>query len=93
VACQTFAIPTPHTASTLREFHDALRHISIHSLYFHMFDARLRPVLGQDDFSIWLRDNGQGELADSIARLDPYTHTLEGLRRTLQNLVETYDQD
>lgn len=93
MSCQTFAFPTPHRASTLHEFRDALGKVSINSLYFHMFDARLRPELGMNDFSVWLRDNGYRALAEEINLLDPYSHTLEGLRKTLIKLVETYDTD
>ena len=33
-------MPTSHHASTLAEFADALSCVSIHSLYFHVFDAK-----------------------------------------------------
>src|SRR5260221_9311051 len=39
---RTFVLDTPHTASTLQEFAEALQAVSVHSLYYHVFDARLR---------------------------------------------------
>jgi hypothetical protein len=41
-----------------------------------------------NDFSNWLTVAlGETALADKIQRLDPYTHTLEGLRRRIMTLV------
>lgn len=81
--------PTQYVAHDLREFLENLRKISLGSLYFHIFESRLRLGRGMNDFSIWLRDSlGESELADEIARLDPYTYTLEGLRSSLVRLIE-----
>jgi hypothetical protein len=73
----------------LREFVEALRKISLGSLFFHFFDSRFRLGKGLNDFSSWLRDSlDEPELAGEIDRLDPYTYTLEGLRSALIQLVE-----
>jgi hypothetical protein len=54
-----------------------------------MFESRLRLGRGQNDFSAWLQDSlDEGELAQEIARLDPYTYSLEGLRSVLIQLIE-----
>lgn len=46
---------------------------------------------GLNDFSTWLKDNlDEAELADEIARLDPYVYTLEGLRSALIQLIEKH---
>lgn len=80
---------TPYTASDLREFIEALRKISTGSLYFHIFESRLRLERGRNDFSIWLEDSlDETELAQDISRLDPYVYTLEGLRSTIIRLIE-----
>ena len=51
------------------------------SLYFHVFEAKIYHAKGSNDFSIWLEQSlGETQLAKQIARLDPYTYTLEGLR-------------
>ena len=82
-------LTTPYIAHDLREFVEALRKVSINSLYFHIFESRLRLHKGINDFSIWLQDNlDERELADKIAALDPYNHTIEGLRSIIIQLIE-----
>lgn len=85
----SFIIPTPYVAHDLREFAEALRKLPLGSLYFHIFESRLRLGRGVNDFSVWLEDSlGEEPLADEIARLDPYNYTLEGLRSLLIRLIE-----
>ena len=38
----TFILPTGHVASDLEEFWQTIEQITVNSLYFHMFEARLR---------------------------------------------------
>lgn len=86
--CRTFVLPTEHSARTLEEFGEKIQKISRHSLYYHIFEARLRLEKERNDFSYWLESSiGESKLADTIARLDPYTQTLEGLRTTIRALV------
>ncbi|MBI2167623.1 MAG: 2-hydroxyacyl-CoA dehydratase [Candidatus Omnitrophica bacterium] len=84
----SFVFPTPYSVSNLEEFAAVLKKITIHSIYFHMFEARIRLEKGTNDFSLWLEGLGEKELAQKIARLDPYTHTMEGLRTKVIQLVE-----
>lgn len=80
--------PTPFRARSLEEFLEGLQRVTISSLYFHIFAARLRLERPTNDFSLWLDESlGEKALADEIARLDPYTHTMEGLRRRIVGLV------
>jgi len=82
-------LPTPYAAHDLREFVEAIRMLSLSSLYFHILESRLRLGRGLNDFSAWLAERlDEKELAESIARLDPYTYTLEGLRSSLIQLME-----
>jgi hypothetical protein len=84
----SFVIPTRYEAWDLIQFYDALKMISIHSIYFHVFEAKLRLEKGTNDFSLWLNDHLQeSEIAAGIERLDPYTHTLEGLREQILGLI------
>jgi len=86
---RTFVVPTGLEAHSLGEFREMLGRVTVHSLYFHMFEARLR--LGQltNDFSAWFQDTlDLPTLANEVARLDPYTRTLEGLRRRLTQAVD-----
>jgi small-conductance mechanosensitive channel len=82
-------LPTPYFAHDLREFVEVLRKVTIYSLYFHIFEARLRLEKGNNDFSIWFRDClEENDLADKIAQLDPYSYTLEGLRMKIIQYIE-----
>lgn len=82
-------LPTPYVAHDLREFIEVLRKVSIDSLNFHIFEARLRLQKGVNDFSIWIEDCLEDkDLADKLAYLDPYNYTLENLRSTIIQVVE-----
>lgn len=85
-----FSLPTGREAWTLSEFAEGLKRVTISSLYLHVFEARLRPPLGVNDFSLWLESElGEKKLAADVARLDPYTQTLEGLRARIADMAET----
>ncbi len=85
----SFVLPTHYVAENIFEFADILKKITIDSIYFHIFESRLRLEKGANDFSNWLEDSlGEKQLADEISNLDPYTHTMEDLRRTIVNLIE-----
>ncbi len=82
-------LPTPDAARDLREFVEALRKLSLGSLYFHIFESRLRLGKVTNDFSVWMKDSlEEQELAEAIEKVDPYTYTLEGVRSQLIKLVE-----
>ena len=82
-------LPTSYVAHDLREFVEVLLKASINSLYFHVFESRLRLHRGVNDFSIWLQDClDERELADKIAVLDPYNYTIEDLRSLIIQLIE-----
>ena len=82
-------LPTSYVAHNLREFVGILRRISMRSLYFHIFEARLRLQRGTNDLSLWLDDSlGEKELAEQITRLDPYNYTMENLREIIIRLCE-----
>jgi hypothetical protein len=83
----TFILPTGYVANDLEEFAACVQRVGFGSLHFHIFDARLHLERGANDFSEWLEAQGETDLAEAIARLDPYTHTLEGLRQRIVQLV------
>jgi len=85
----SFVLPTSYVASDLREFVEVIRKISTGSLYYHVFESRLRLQKRSNDFSVWIRDQfGEDDLADRIDALFPYTYTLEALRSTIIEQVE-----
>src|SRR5882762_7946688 len=84
---RSFLIPTPYEARTLEEFAQALQKLSLHSIYHHVFEARLRMERG-NDFASWLTALGEKNLAWQITLMDPYTQTMESLRKRILRLVE-----
>ena len=85
----SFVMPTNDEARSLEEFAAILKNITIDSIYFHIFEARLRCGHELNDFSTWLADClGEKDLAKKIAALDPYTYTLAELRSMMIRLVE-----
>jgi hypothetical protein len=93
MSCRTFILPTAYEARTLREFRDILLKVSISTIYLHMFEARLRLAKGENDFSDWFEEIGETVLAREISCLDPYTVTLEGLRRIIVQRVSRHVED
>lgn len=86
----SFILPTNYLVYDLREFVDALKKVTIDSLYFHIFEARLRLEKGDNDFSNWVEKSvGDKELAFRTSGFDPYSYTLEGLRNILVNIIES----
>jgi len=84
----SFIFRTSHSATTLQEFACGLKNVSISSVYFHMFESRLRLERATNDFSNWLLNSlDEKQLALKIAQLDPYTLTGEGLRAAILKLV------
>jgi hypothetical protein len=87
MSSRSLVVPTPHEARTLEEFAGALQKVSIHSIYHHVFEARLRLERG-NDFAEWLKGLDEKVLAWQITLMDPYTQTLETLRKRMIRLVE-----
>jgi Family of unknown function (DUF5752) len=88
-ASEVVVIPTPFVARNLAEFADGIRQVSLHSIYFHFIDARLRLKLSSNDFSLWLENElDLGRLADRINRIDIYTATLHDVRRSILRIVQ-----
>lgn len=88
VKAVSIVLPTPYRAQTLPEFAEGLKAVTIDSLYFHMFEAQIRLEQGRNDFSSWFEGLGEAQLAQAVARLDPYTHTMEELRQAILRLVQ-----
>jgi len=85
----SFILPTQYAATDLVEFAGILKKVGIDSIYFHIFEARLRLGKKTNDFSNWIETSlGNKELASKILKLDPYTYTLEDLRKTLIRIIE-----
>ncbi len=89
----SFILPANYIAYNLYEFVDILKKITIDSIYFHIFEARLRLEKEMNDFSNWIENSlGEKKLAAKISRLDPYTYTMESLRKTIIEIIEKKDK-
>ncbi len=88
--CKVFVLPTHCVAHNLNEFLEAISQVSVRSLYFHVFEARMRLESEENDFTAWFKGIGEEQLARDISRLDPYTMTLEGLRERIVKEVSRY---
>ena len=85
----SFILPTNYAAYDLKDFIDILSRITIDSIYYHIFEARLRLEKNTNDFSNWIETSiGDEKLAREISKLDPYTFTLEGLRNKVIKIVK-----
>jgi len=63
MASRTFVLPTSFVAHDLAQFREMLGAISLESLYYHIFDARLRLGREENDFSRWLRGTVAGRIS------------------------------
>jgi hypothetical protein len=73
----------------LAEFLIAVKYIDSSSLYYHFYEARVRLGGGVDDFSAWIEHIlGKNEVAVKIRSIDPFIHTIEGIREHLVEIVE-----
>jgi hypothetical protein len=90
MAAELVVVPTPYVARNLEEFADGLRKVSVHGIYYHFIDARLRIKLNNNDFSVWLEQElDMAAAADRLNRIDIYTSTLEGVRRNILRTIES----
>ncbi len=85
----SFILPTTYMVYDLKEFIEVLKKITIDSIYFHIFEARLRLEKSTNDFAFWIENSlGDKKLANNISSFDPYTSTLEDLRNKIIQIVE-----
>ena len=80
----SFVFPADISAKNLDEFIKAMQKVSINSLFFHFFVARLRLKRKTNDFSYWIEHSlGKPELARKIERLNPHMYSLDELRKRI----------
>jgi hypothetical protein len=90
-SAQTTVTPTGIVASTLDEFAQGIRTVSIHSIHYHFLEARLRRHLETNDFSLWLGTHlHHVEAAQRINCIDIYTSTLEDVREQILRALVTH---
>jgi len=85
----TLVFPAGVRAQNLAEFVMGLKYVDKSSIYYHFYEARMRLRNGTDDFSTWfLKSLGLQDLAQEMKALDPFMHTLEGIRGHVIKAVE-----
>ena len=57
--------------------------LSLGSVFYHFIDARRRTDDCQDDFSVWLQQNGCTAAVKGLAGIDPFFMSLSGLRQEI----------
>lgn len=73
----------------------ALEKLPPSSIFYHFIDARMRTQEKQDDFSVWLRTNGDHyeDLIEKIQSIDPYFLSLTELRDELVQSTRQYFEE
>jgi len=88
-ASEAVVIPTSLVAHDLSQFIEGLKQASIHSIYHHFIEARLRLKLISNDFSLWIdRELGFKNAAMRLNGIDIYTSTLDGVRNQIIRILQ-----
>jgi hypothetical protein len=81
-------IPSGHEARDIASFEKALSQVDTSSIYYHTVEARLRKGVLEGDFAKWLGDQpGGAQVSAKVARLSPFSSSLEAMRTHLLDLV------
>jgi hypothetical protein len=85
----SFIFPAGVRARNLAEFLMAIKYVDGSSLYYHFYDARHRLGGSSDDFSVWFEETLEKvDLAKRVRAIDPFMHSLEGIRELIAAAVE-----
>jgi hypothetical protein len=84
-------IPTGLEARTLAEFREILATVDVSVIYYHTYEAILRLGRSKGDFAVWMEEQlGMPDLANQIAKLDPYLTSLETIRHRILKICDAY---
>jgi hypothetical protein len=85
----TLVFPAGTRARNLAEFLMAIKYVDSGCIYYHFYEARKRLGATVDDFTAWLEGAlDKKALASRIRAIDPFMHSIEGLREHIATLVE-----
>jgi hypothetical protein len=85
----TLVFPSGTRAKNLAEFLMAIKYVEDGCIYYHFYEARKRLGERVDDFTTWLESAlNKKELAARIRAVDPFMHTIEGIREHIAGAVE-----
>ncbi|MFA5073161.1 MAG: DUF5752 family protein [Nitrospirota bacterium] len=81
--------PSGIRVKNLAEFLMAIKYVDKSSLYYHFYEARQRLGSNHDDFTVWFETVlAKKDLVYAIRAIDPFMHTLEGIREQITRIVE-----
>jgi hypothetical protein len=85
----TLVYPAGMRARNLAEFLMAIKYVDSGSIYYHFYEARKRLGATVDDFTAWLEGAlDKKELAVRIRAIDPFMHSIEGIREHIAAAIE-----
>jgi hypothetical protein len=85
----TLVFPSGTRVRNLAEFLMAVKYVDSGCIYYHFYEARTRHDEPVDDFTFWIEGAlGKKELAVRIRAIDPFMHTIEGIREHIAGAVE-----
>ena len=90
--CQTVVFDACRGVGSPEELPDALRGMSLGSIYYHVIDARRRDPVRKDDVRAWLEDLGGAwhALADRLGTIDPYFSNLAEIRDQMAEVATAF---
>ena len=85
----SFVFKTEYQASNLEDFVACLEKVTPTSIYYHIFESRLRHEKATNDMSEWLLNElDEKKLAADFSRVNPYDYSLERMRKKLIEMVK-----
>jgi hypothetical protein len=82
-------LPLEISVADLKGFRRAVDEVDESSIYYHAVESMGRLGNPRSDFAEWVDQGlGLGELARAVDQLDPFALSLEGLRRSVLELVD-----
>jgi hypothetical protein len=86
---KSFIMRTGLVAVDVPDFFAKLPLVSTGSLFFHLFESRLRMGPQNNDLASWLKARGEETLAARIHHVNPYTKTLPELKADIVRLWQS----
>ncbi|MFA5353564.1 MAG: DUF5752 family protein [Thermodesulfovibrionales bacterium] len=85
----TLVFPAGIRAKNLAELLMGVKYVDSSAIYYHFYEARRRLGPRRDDFSHWIEVAlGKEALAEAIRGIDPFMHTLAGIRNRITEAME-----
>ena len=85
----TLVFPAGTRATNLAEFLMAIKYVDSGCIYYHFYEARKRLGATADDFTAWLEGAlDKKALASRIRAIDPFMHSIEGIRAHIAAAIE-----